>query len=281
MLGYHYILVAVDGSEASLQALEEALRIPADQFLAVAVPQAEEAGRVIGEPAHPDTVSWESASRALVISRNLAKNAGVHLETSQRAGKPHELIVSLARSQGCDLIVVGRRGLTLSDKVMMGSVTARVIGLSPVDVLVVPRHNSLSFETMLLATDGSRYSRQAATRSLNLAQSFGSNLHILAVLDVHFGSEHGFPEATAALCHRLEELVAEVTDQAESLGVTCQGWVRQGAAYREIVNLAQELGAHLIIMGSHGRTGLKRLLMGSVTERVIGHAPSPVLVVRS
>jgi len=57
--------------------------------------------------------------------------------------------------------------------------------------------------------------------------------------------------------------------------------VAVGPAYRVIVELAQEWEAGLIIMGSHGRTGLKRLLMGSVTERVVGQAPGPVLVVKA
>jgi len=233
-----------------------------------------------GTAVSPGTLSWESAERALTVAQELAQARGVTLERRVAVGRPEEVIVSLARAQGSDLIVVGRRGLGLPERVMMGSVTARIIGLSPVDVLVVPRHTRLALETLLVATDGSRYSRQAAWRAIQLAQVAGGFLHVLTVLDIPPGFEQEAPEVAAALRSGLEKLVAEVTGQAEDLKVKARGWVRQGPAYQEVVKLAQELPAHLLIMGSHGRTGLKRLLMGSVTERVIGHAPCPVLVVK-
>ena len=79
---------------------------------------------------------------------------------------------------------------------------------------------------------------------------------------------------------KAEELVAGVAREAVSRGLACQKKVAEGSAHRIIVESAQEWGAGLIVMGSHGRTGLRRLLMGSVTERVVSQAPCPVLVVK-
>ena len=72
----------------------------------------------------------------------------------------------------------------------------------------------------------------------------------------------------------------DVKNKAASEGVKAEGIVQEGEAYKNIIDIAGKKKAGAIIMGSHGRTGLKRLLMGSVTERVIGHAPCPVLVVK-
>jgi nucleotide-binding universal stress UspA family protein len=71
-----------------------------------------------------------------------------------------------------------------------------------------------------------------------------------------------------------------VKKQAEASGVKAEGFVKEGEAYQAIVDLAKERDVNIIVMGSHGRTGLKRLLMGSVAEKVIGYAPCPVLVTR-
>ncbi len=69
--------------------------------------------------------------------------------------------------------------------------------------------------------------------------------------------------------------------KAELDGVRAETFVGESEAFQVINKLAREQKANMIIMGSHGRTGLRRLLMGSVTEKVIGHAPCPVLVVKS
>jgi universal stress protein A len=79
----------------------------------------------------------------------------------------------------------------------------------------------------------------------------------------------------------LQDYVAEIVTQAQSRNIPVTERVLEGTAYKTIVEIAAQEKANLIVMGSHGRTGLSRLLMGSVTERVIGHAPCPVLVVKS
>ena len=68
--------------------------------------------------------------------------------------------------------------------------------------------------------------------------------------------------------------------QAEVAGLKVETFVREGEAYQTIVDLAKAKNVNMIVMGSHGRTGLKRLLMGSVAEKVIGYAPCPVLVTK-
>jgi nucleotide-binding universal stress UspA family protein len=167
-----------------------------------------------------------------------------------------------------DLIIMGRHGYTGLTRLLMGSVTARVIGHSPCDVLVVPQGVGLSFKSLLVASDGSPFSEAAWTAALSLAKTMGSALIGVAVA----ASDRDIPVAT--------EVVRGLEAAASEQGIALDTMVPMGRPEEGIVKAADFKGASLIIVGSHGRTGLKRLLMGSVAERVIGDAKCPVLVVK-
>ncbi len=196
-------------------------------------------------------------------------------------GDPHEALCAAARDYGCDLVVIGKRGQELPPGARMGKVTERVIGFCPTDVLVVPVRGTLDLSRLLLPVDGSRFSRRAADRALALAAASGSSLLVVSALDAPPGFAAEVPEVARDLLNNLEDLAAGVAQKARDQGLACQTRVAVGSAYRLILDQASEWDAGLIVMGSHGRTGLKRLLMGSVTERVVGEAPCPVLVVKA
>jgi len=162
----------------------------------------------------------------------------------------------------------------------MGSVTARVIGYSPVDVLIVPQGGTLRWEKILIATDGSEYSRNAARRAMALAKSYGGDLKVVAAAEFALESDALAPEVRVKMIDWARHCAADVAAQAERMGIHAECLLREGKAYKVILGVAEEQKADVIVVGSHGRTGLKRLLMGSVTERVVGHAPCPVLVVK-
>jgi nucleotide-binding universal stress UspA family protein len=163
---------------------------------------------------------------------------------------------------------MGRHGYTGLARLLMGSVTARVIGHSPCHVLVVPQGVPLRFERLLIASDGSLFSEAAWDEALALARAMGSALIGVAVAT----SDRDIPTATEAVRH-LEAVAA-------AQGITLDTLIPMGRPEEGIVKAADFKKASLIIVGSHGRTGLKRLLMGSVAERVIGLASCPVLVVK-
>ncbi len=167
------------------------------------------------------------------------------------------------------MIIMGRYGRTGLARLLMGSVTARVIGYSAVNVLVVPRQAILAFHRILVASDGSPYSLAAWEVALSMAKKAGSTLFGVSVVQEDED------------LNLAEEIVHQMRVAANQQGVPLQGLVPQGQqADDAIVQAALKNEVDLIILGSHGRTGLSRLLMGSVTERVIGHAPQPVLVVK-
>ena len=139
--------------------------------------------------------------------------------------------------------------------------------------------------TILLATDGSAEAQLAARTAADLAQRTDSDLHVTTV-----GA--GVPiSATTSPAH-FEDVLRENRRQAqevleqqvksieESGGVVNERHLREGLAEEEIVELAEELGAGLIVLGSRGQGRLRRALMGSVSDAVVRHAHCPVTIVR-
>jgi nucleotide-binding universal stress UspA family protein len=189
--------------------------------------------------------------------------------------------VDLADAENFDLIVMGRRGHNRLEKVLVGSVTARVIGYSHKDVLVVPNDADIGWKKILLATDGSKFSEEATERAIGFARAYGGSLLIVSVVDVPAEFYGEAPEAWDNLVTKAKGFVEKAKQHAEASGVKTEALVREAETWQAIINLADEQNADTIIMGSHGKTGLKRLLMGSVTEKVIGHSPCPVLVVKA
>jgi len=212
----------------------------------------------------------ETAARErLEAWKTEAAREGVTLEPRIRTGSSaYEGILEETDETQPDLIIMGRHGYTGLTRLLMGSVTARVIGHSPVNVLVVPGEVPLSFKRLLIASDGSVFSETAWTEALLLAKTMGSDLIGVTVAT----SDRDIPVAT--------KVVRSLEAAAATQGITLDTMVPMGRPEEGIVKAADFKGASLIIVGSHGRTGLKRLLMGSVAERVIGDAKCPVLVVK-
>jgi nucleotide-binding universal stress UspA family protein len=281
MAAYKKLLVAVDGSEISLHAFKEALRIAKDDILVLAVaPPYSGDLRVMGASDLGELLR-QPCDVALDKIREVAVAEGAGIRPVCIMGEPYEAIVETAEDEGRDLIVMGVRGASLAQRLLVGSTTARVIGYSVQDVLVVPEKGSLGGNRILVATDGSEYSRKAVDKALELAEYSRGLLTVISVLEI---SPHIYavaPELTEEKIKLNEKIVDEVKKLAASRGIQAEGVVREGECANEVItDVARQKNIDLIILGSHGRTGLKRLLMGSVTESVIAHAPCPVLVVK-
>jgi nucleotide-binding universal stress UspA family protein len=173
---------------------------------------------------------------------------------------------------------MGRRGTNNLDREFMGSVTARVIGHTSKDVLVIPEKSRLAWGNILLSTDGSASCDNALARSLEIAQERGSKLAAVSVVytnDESFALGHNVVQG---MYKEADKILNKVKSWAGDLGVQTEVYVKEGEPHQAVVNIAAELASDVIVLGSHGRKGLMRLLMGSVTERVIGYANCPVLV---
>ncbi len=138
----------------------------------------------------------------------------------------------------------------------------------------------MGFEKILLATDGSESVKAAIQEAINIAKVCSSRLYVLSVVEVNPEYEALAPNVVEKAETKTKRHVDLVKNRAKKEGISCETVVHQGEEpYRFIVDEAKKKKADMIVMGSHGRTGLRRLMMGSVTSRVIGHAPCKVLVV--
>ena len=265
------ILVCTDGSEEGQNAVAQALALGQACGSKVYVLQVVEIVPEF-EAVAPDLRACleEEIRRQKVATASEAALKGVQLEYRVlHSVSPFAVIVAEADQIQPGLIILGRYGRTALVRLAMGSVTARVIGLSPFNVLLVPQSAALSFKRLLIASDGSAYSDAALAEAIAMAARADSEL-----LGVAVAREEGEILEAQEILHRM--LTA-----ANQAGVSFQGFSPQGLAADDgIIQTALANHVDLIIMGSHGRTGLKRLFMGSVTERVIGQTPCPVLVVK-
>ncbi len=281
---YRRILVAVDGSESSRNAFRQACKIALNDktWLTVitTIPSYEDLYQM---PSIREKVSMAlraEGDKIVAEIKKIAAEEDAFIKTIIEEGTPFDTIIDTAEEGNYDLIVMGRHGMKPIEKALVGSVTARVIGNSQRDVLVFPLNSEIGWKNIMLVTDGSKYSLRATDKAINIAESYGGEMTAVSVVDVTEEFQTEAPEAVDKLIEEAKRIVGEVKKKAEAHGIKIEPLVREGEAYRVITDLAKKLASDVIVMGSHGRTGIKRLLMGSVTEKVIGYAPCPVLVIR-
>lgn len=282
MANYRKILVAFDGSASAKSALAVAAGIAGRdkswiKVLAV-VPEYQGDLELIGVSNIKETIEGPGL-KLLAEAKQVAEGHGIHVFTNLEQGEPYERIVRVAADENCDLIVMGRSGLTHLERALMGGVTARVIGHTDRNVLIVPEGGELAWSRILVATDGSENSAAAVRHAFTLAREQRTQLDAVSVVATDEEMIALAPEHIVHLAEQARGYLQEVADLAAAAGVAVTTHVREGEPHEQITTLASEIGASLVVMGTHGRKGLSRLLMGSVTERTIGYAPCPVLII--
>ncbi len=202
-----------------------------------------------------------------------AGRKGVAATSVIRSGdSPHREIAAAAEELNADLIVMGQQGRRGLARMMVGDATVRVIGSAPCSVLAVPVGAKMWRNRILLCTDGSRFSDSAAVAAAKIAHCCAAPVTVISAL-VPSHSERRQQEG--------REAVARTTAQLKEDDVDADGLALPGEADDVITRLAAEKGADLIVVGTHGRTGFGKVLLGSVSERVIGKAKCAVLVVKA
>lgn len=281
---YKKLLVAVDGSESSRNALRQAFRLAVDEkcwitVTSVVPPLTGDLDLTGVKDIHASLA--KPCEEALAEAQRMAEHERMLIKTVREEGETYERIVDLADGSNSDVIVMGRRGVHRFERALIGNVTARVIGHTQRDVLVVPGDATLGWGKILVGTDGSKYSKVAIDKAIDFAKAYGSELLVLSVVDVPAEFYAEAPQAVEDMVRKAKEYTSAVKQKAGDAGVKAESYVGEAEAWEAVVNLARDQNVNMIVVGSHGRTGLRRLLMGSVTEKVIGNAPCPVLVVKS
>lgn len=264
------IMLVTDGTEytegATREAISIAKRCKSQLFAFTVLPTPD-----LESPLVQDLHKQEKTAVVdrLLTVRSRAEAEGVSCEILLGHGDdPYTEIVDQAEVSSMDLIVMGRREKSDLLRAMLGSTTEKVIGHTSSDVMVVPREGRIEGKGIVLPVDGSRNSDTAAVTVLNLVKQCEVPVTIISV-----AIDERLRDDAESLAKQVQTLMAQSDVKADVD-------VRVGQPDMAIVDCAREHGADLIVMGSHGRTGLERLLVGSVSERVIGNADCPVMVVK-
>jgi nucleotide-binding universal stress UspA family protein len=140
------------------------------------------------------------------------------------------------------------------------------------------------YDDILVPTDGSEHATAALREALELADEYGATLHVLSVVDsrdLGLTTPADVESLRDGLRAGSERAVEDAVARAAEAGVPTTSTVEVGLPHRAIVDYVADHGVDLVVMGTHGRSGLERVLIGSVTERVLRRARAPVLTVGS
>jgi nucleotide-binding universal stress UspA family protein len=265
------ILVATDNSLYSEGAIREGIKfasICSSKLFACMTlesnPEYETIGSNIFEKEEADAATHLESIKTRSEKEGVA--CSIILRVSMDASK---VILDEANEKKVDMIVIGRRGYKGLVKALMGEAAAKVIAHAPCKVLVVPKAAQIGYKNILVATDGSSHANAAVTEAIEIAKRCGS--HIIVLSAMHDESERD----------EAKQISDKAVESARKNGVSAESVTPVGKAFTGILETAGGRGVDLIVMGTYGKTGFKKLLMGSATEKVIGTAECAVLVVKA
>ena len=281
------ILVPTDGSAIARNAAESAIRL-ATRFDATV-----HALYVLGLDELPPGADVDGTDalatvgeRAVDEITEMASEAGVDVDAEivESSGPVHEAIIDNASDHDSDLIVMGTHSRTGLDRLVLGSVTERTLRESDVPVLTVHEGDgipeNLALDDVLVPTDGSRSADAAVARGIDLAAETDATLHLITLVDTSKPWTAVVDEG--ALDGAGKEILDNAILRAEAADVdVIEGSVGRGDPETAIRDYVTDHDIDLVVMGTHGRTGLNRYLLGSVTEHVVRTAEAPVLSVRA
>jgi nucleotide-binding universal stress UspA family protein len=244
----------------------------------------------IAQPILPDPEVRKRALERLDAFVALSRAEGVRTRFSLAEGAVVGSILSAAASDSSNLVCLGTHGREGVERLVLGSVAEKVLRKSPCPVLTVSQGREerasqpASFASILCAVDFSTLSLKAVEYCLSLAQEAGGRLVLFNA--VEWMAEEPLWEATTSLADYRARMEKEVTERlSEIIPADVRNWcevetvVRSGKPYREILSLAAERKADLIVMGVRGRNPLDIMLFGSTAQHVVRHAECPVLTI--
>ncbi len=295
MYPFRTMLFAADFSEDSTQAFRLAGSLAVENKTRIVVLHVLEPNLVVEEPVYlgQTTMQFYNAGRDEAQYESIKRKLGevyipghaIDVEYHTREGHAAEEILRMADEVGADLIVMGTHGRTGLRRLLAGSVAATVLRGAHCPVLALRSGNrprpAEEMRVLLHPTDFSDGCEAALRVARSLARDLGARLIVLHILPFDLYLEgrmatgldpQGYHDSLDMIRQRLDG--PDLKQPVETR--LCRGYEAE-----EILRMAQELEADLIVMGTHGWSGLGRLLMGSTAESVLSRADCPVLVVKA
>jgi nucleotide-binding universal stress UspA family protein len=295
------ILVGTDFSETAAVAVDWAIELARQQGARLELVHA-----VTIPPSTPELLTTpgvgfgEEVQRAagdrLAQAVAALRERGIEAETFLAAGTPSQVILERAEAVNAEAVVVGTRGLSGLRHVVLGSTAQRVVQGALCPVLSVHREDLgdglqirpiRPIRSILVPTDFSHDAEVAIHTAHRLLASLEEDARLILIHAFNLPIEYTAYGPIPTSIHFLrdtgleaERRLAEVAEGLAREGLTVETVAREGDPAGVVAVEAQERGVDLIAMGTHGRSGLRHLLLGSTAERVVQHAPCPVMTIR-
>jgi len=289
---FRKILCPVDFSEGSNAALAVAVRIANESAANLVIAHAWQLpiGSALPEVALPQDLYNDvlgAANEGLEHAVATARKLGAQSVSSELLGGPPwaEVVQLLEHDAAFDLVIMGTHGRTGVSRILLGSVAEKIVRHAPCSVLAVRKTaTDKPFTHVLCPIDFSEHSRVAVEMAVELVRPWGAGITLMHATDLPINYS-GVPLPADFLANidklasqQLEAWAAELRDQVSLPIVTVS---RGGLPTSEVLGMLDEDKTFdLVSVGSHGRTGIRRVLLGSVAETIVRHARCPVLVAR-
>jgi nucleotide-binding universal stress UspA family protein len=221
------------------------------------------------------------------IARRLP--SALHVRTATRFGPLLDEILTYVEGNQIDLVVLGVAADGKHGGWLRSGIAERVARRSPCLVLTVPEtavaHARAAIRSILIPVDFNQHADEALARGLAWAARWNASVHVLHVYSPPWVRDAGYVPPPAALVadvvHRLEEKLAADVSRRHAAELSVRAVVRIGKPAEEILRYAEETETDLIVVGTHGRELIGRLLLGSVAEAMLRRAPCPVLTLHA
>jgi nucleotide-binding universal stress UspA family protein len=280
---FEKILVPLDGSSLAEETLLHLRKLLSRGDAELILVCAADPSSAKHAPWIPEARSLGEAGRYLSGIQDRLSEEGLRVSSHARRGAPAKVILNMAQEYKATMIAMASHGRTGLRRLILGGVAQEVLRKSPVPVYVVRpfrSHEGLPrttagpddqfIHTILLPFDGRELASTMVPLVSELADLFESRVVLLSVQEPGAKKREDVAEPSATL--------GKVSLELEEQGVATLSLIRRGNPAREILEAARMHHADLIAMATHGRSGMSRLVMGSVTEKVLHDAPCPMLI---
>lgn len=290
------LLIPTDGSDPAEAAAQQAFALADQLDAAVHVISVADSSIATGVGYSGDSPSIrerlrETASTRATSLRDEAAERGLDVTAAIREGIPAKEIVDYADDNAIDAIVIGTSGRGGVTRAIVGSVADKIVRTSSVPVVTLTPDvakagvSTSEIDSILLPTDGSDPALEAIQQAFVLANQLEATVHLLSVLDdALVDSLSAVTEddgnSSYSLHEKTEEHLKTLATNARERNLEALTATAAGSPAREIVDYADRNGIDMIAMGTHGRGGFERLVVGNVTDAVIRKSSVPVFTVR-
>jgi nucleotide-binding universal stress UspA family protein len=295
MIPFRTVLLAADFSESSRGAFQVACALAREESTRVVVLNVMEPMYVPEPPVHfgPQSIRYlviprassEHESRKRHLREVYVPDHPLDVDYQTKEGEIAEEILRCSEAMGCDLIVMGTHGRHGLGRLLAGSIAETVLRKAPCPVLALRRQaapwRGEPIRVVLHPTDFSECSEASLQVARVLARDVGARLVLLHVTPLEVALEGGLAGGGDPGADRDALEVIRGQMEGPDLKYPVETRLERGDPAARVLRVAGEVGAGLIVMGTHGRSGLGRVLMGSVAEAVLRRARCPVLIARS